>query len=114
MQGALHFAARGASLLLFDIAEGPLKETAKLVKEAGADAYFGQPVHVVVCDVTDHAAVDAAVQEGCSGLGGPIHLCWNNGPWPPCLDHAFLPADAPEYYARPPSQHEGRTHALSA
>jgi NAD(P)-dependent dehydrogenase (short-subunit alcohol dehydrogenase family) len=67
---ALAFAAEGARLLLADLAEPALAEAARACRERGA------AVAALPLDVTDPAAVAAAVAEG-SGQLGPIDVLVN-------------------------------------
>jgi gluconate 5-dehydrogenase len=60
---ALAFAAEGARLLLTDLAPGPLEETARQARAAGAGAV------AVPADVTRLADVEAVVAEGARRLG---------------------------------------------
>jgi len=84
---ALGFAARGADVAVLDLGEpidhlpyalatsGDLKETARLVGEAGARAL------AVPCDVRDSAQVAAAVEQVLAEFGHLDTLVLNHGIW---------------------------------
>jgi len=67
------FAEEGADVVLFDVDAGAAGEAAKLVEQRGRRAY----VHVV--DITDHAAVTAAVEKAEKETGGVDVLVNNAG-----------------------------------
>jgi NAD(P)-dependent dehydrogenase (short-subunit alcohol dehydrogenase family) len=76
------FAAKGASVLVCDISEKGGAETVSLIQEAGGIAAFEH------CDVTDVAAVNAAVAHAVSGFGGLDYAHNNAGaPGVPSLIH---------------------------
>lgn len=68
---SLALAAQGAKLWLTDINEPGLAETARLVREAGAQAVTD------ICDLSDPAAITAAVQRLRDEWGG-LHILVNN------------------------------------
>src|ERR1700678_3428558 len=68
---ALAFAGAGASIVISDIAEDPLEETAQLVKD------IGQRVLPVVANVVDAAAVDALIKAALDSFG-VLDCAFNN------------------------------------
>jgi NAD(P)-dependent dehydrogenase (short-subunit alcohol dehydrogenase family) len=66
---AERLAAEGARLLLADLQGPALEQTAKQVREAGADA------HAVLCDVADPAAVQSCVAEAIARYASLDVLC---------------------------------------
>ncbi|MCF8466896.1 MAG: glucose 1-dehydrogenase [Sneathiella sp.] len=70
---ARRFAQEGAEVAVFDMNGTGALETVKLIEDAGGKA----TAHVV--DITDRAAVDAAVRE--AEKGGPINILVNNAGW---------------------------------
>lgn len=79
------FGEEGTEVAVFDINGAGAAETVRLIAEAGGKA----TAHIV--DITDRAAVDAAV--AAVETGGPIHVLVNNAGW----DEAkpFLDTDIP-------------------
>ncbi|MEZ5901567.1 MAG: glucose 1-dehydrogenase [Hyphomicrobiaceae bacterium] len=78
------FAEEGSEVAVFDVNAAGAAETVKIIKEAGGKA----TAHAV--DITDRAAVDAAVAE--VEKGGPINVLVNNAGWD--VPRAFLESDA--------------------
>ena len=70
---ARRFAEEGAEVAVFDMNGTGASETVKMIEDAGGKA----TAHVV--DITDRAAVDAAVRE--AEKGGPINILVNNAGW---------------------------------
>jgi NAD(P)-dependent dehydrogenase (short-subunit alcohol dehydrogenase family) len=69
--GALLFARRGARVVATDVRAGAVAETARLIVEAGGEALD------LVCDVTDDAAVAAAVDTTVARFGR-LDCAFNN------------------------------------
>ncbi|MBT2838341.1 SDR family NAD(P)-dependent oxidoreductase, partial [Staphylococcus coagulans] len=78
------FAEEGSEVAVFDINAAGATETVKIIGDAGGKA----TAHAV--DITERAAVDAAVAE--VEKGGPINVLVNNAGWD--VPRLFLESDA--------------------
>ncbi|GBQ06349.1 SDR family NAD(P)-dependent oxidoreductase [Saccharibacter floricola] len=88
---AKRLASEGANLILFDLNAEKLEEARSQLVSLGVD------VHNAICDVTDYASVEKAVDEAEKALG-PIGLLFNNAGY----QGAFAPIHEypPEDFAR--------------
>lgn len=68
------FAEEGAKVAVFDIATSAADTVAASIRDAGGTAQS------IACDITDYAAVTAAVAAAEAALG-PIHVLVNNAGW---------------------------------
>jgi 2-hydroxycyclohexanecarboxyl-CoA dehydrogenase len=88
---SLAFAKQGASLVLASRSEGPLRDAAQLVEEAGATAL------PIVCDVADPAAVERTVAEAFTAFGRLDVLVNNAQSWGPPVEKVLTtPVVAPD------------------
>jgi len=88
-EGCIFFAVRGAHVSAFDTNADALKETLAIVNLKTND---GGKISSFICDVTNPASVEAAVDDAVKSFGTP-DLLWNNagyqGQIKPTLDYSI-------------------------